>query len=204
MKLKVEPIELRKPFRTPDGLWVYFVESVTEWHNHAMMYTAGAIALPVIGILISWLFGISFEPDDALQLGFIFLAPVLLAVIPAWMVLRRQQRKAPATKLVVGSEGLFLPLRMEVTIPWSAIDRLSMIEHYQRNHRRNVCLCVHVAGPNQYSHRGSKVMRTLDRWYYGTELTLQLETLVGEPEDVLTALKEFAPPALTSGLRLNG
>ena len=200
----MKPIELRKPFRSPDGLWVYFVESVPEWHDHAMMYTAGAIALAVIGILSSWLFGISVEPDDALKLGLIFLAPVLLAVIPAWMVWLRQRRKAPATKLVVGSEGLFLPLRMEVTIPWSAIDRLSMIEHYQRNHRLNVCLCVHIAGPNQYSHRGSKVMRTLDRWCYGTELTLQLETLVGEPEDVLTALKEFAPPALTSGLRLSG
>jgi hypothetical protein len=47
-------------------------------------------------------------------------------------------------------------------------------------------------------------MRTLDRWYYGTDLTLQLETLVGEPEDVLTVLREFAPPALTSELRLSG
>ena len=200
----MEPIELRKPFRSPDGLWVYFVESVAEWRRHAVMYTAVAIGLPVIGFLSYWLLGGSGDPAETRQLGFIFLVPVALIVIAAWMVWFRQRGKAPATKLVMGAEGLFLPLRMEVTIPWSAIDRLSMIEHYQRNHRLNVCLCVHIAGSNSYSHRGSKVMRTLDRWYYGTELTLQLETLVGEPEDVLTVLREFAPPALTSELRLSG
>jgi hypothetical protein len=168
------------------------------------MYTAVAVGFPVIGFLSFWLFGGSDDPAEIRKLGFIFLVPVALIVIPAWMVWFRQRGKAPATKLVVGAEGLFLPLRMEVIIPWSAIDRLSMIEHYQRNHRLNVCLCVHVAGSNSDGHRGSKVMRTLDRWYYGTGLTLQLETLVGEPEDVLTVLKEFAPPALTSELRLSG
>jgi hypothetical protein len=200
----VEPIVLREPFRSPDGLWVYFVESVSEWRHHAVMYTAVAIGLPVIGFLTYWLLGGSGDPAEFRKLGLIFLVPAALIVIPAWMVWFRQRGKAPATKLVVGAEGLFLPSRMEVTMPWSAIDRLSMIEHYQRNHRLNVCLCVHLAGSNSYSHRGSKVMRTLDRWFYGTELTLQLETLVGEPEDVLSVLKEFAPVPLTSELRLGG
>ncbi len=168
------------------------------------MYTAVAIGLPVLGFLSYWLLGGSDDPAEIRKLAFIFLVPAALIVIPAWMVWLRQRGKAPATKLVVGAEGLFLPLRMAATIPWSAIDRLSMIEHYQRNHRLNVCLCVHTAGSNSYSHRGSKVMRTLDRWHYGTEFTLQLETLVGEPEDVLSVLKEFAPAALTSELRLSG
>jgi hypothetical protein len=204
MEFDVKPIELREPFRSPDGLRVYFVESASEWRFHAVMYTATAIGLSVIGLLSYWLAGGSGDPAEIRELGLIFLVPAAFIVISAWMIWFRQRGKAPATKLVVGAEGLFLPLRMEVTVPWPAIDRLSMIEHYQRNHRLNVCLCVHIAGANSYSHRGSKVMRTLDRWYYGTELTLQLETLVGEPEDVLTALKEFAPPALTSELRLSG
>ncbi len=197
------------PVRSDDGQWIHFTGSVREYRDIAITYTIVAFAIPAIGILATALFGGAdqdrlLDPDFYFgRFGLIMLVPVVLIVLPSWLIWLWKCRQPPSTKVAIGRVGIYLPLRAEQVIPWSAVERIVLAEHFQRSARTNVSLSLHVTDRPAFGYRGSQTVRAFSQRFYGSDVTEMLEHLVGEPEDVLAALREFAPEHLTAGLHLS-
>lgn len=188
------------PIRSPDGRQVTFVVSARE--SRFVTVLIGGIVAVAIGLpfVVDGIAGRPINLGD--PWGFSLIVAIMASGPIAYGLYWWRHRHNSSVRLVVSVDGLLMPTRADRPIPWSAIERMWFVEVYQRLARTEVHLYVRAANRAYYGVRGSRVLRAFNNWWFGTDLAVPLEALMGEPEDVFAALKEFAPSTLTAELTM--
>ncbi|MGF1649555.1 MAG: hypothetical protein ACFCUN_03820 [Hyphomicrobiaceae bacterium] len=118
---------------------------------------------------------------------------VLIAAIAA---IGDQIGAKPKVDVIVAPEGLALPGLVDMPFRWETIERMVTVPLRARGGRFSVLLCIHPMTTGTQRVSGSPLRAWINELSYGTPLVVDLQALEGQAEDVIEAIREFAPASL--------
>lgn len=178
-----------EPLEASDGRSVAFTLSRGEPNFITGVLAALALLFVAIAFFVAWYDGKAF-PEWPIMIMIAGSISIPLAV-NLWM--RRRAGADRSEQLVIGVDGVHAPAAAAKFLPWAAIDWIGFREVTHKGRRYNVVMALHLVDSEAFGPRGASWSRWFNRTWYGTEVVCALEPLVGEPEDVVSTVRRFAP-----------